>query len=187
METTNTIIYALPEPILQGIEYIQNSETIVIVAVVIVIAFIVNFIFDKFKAEDKKEEVVPIEIEIPDPKPNKLIDLNEGQDSINFLERLIKEKYNYYMYLELLPIYIEQKIPEKKLIEEVKSKIYANVVGSLTRDVKQELLRFFTDKGIEIYVNEQIIILMNQTDFKASEKITESFREITPGTIDKIL
>ncbi len=115
------------------------------------------------------------------------VDLIEGQQAIDFLERLIKEKYNYYLYLKLLPIYLDHKIPEKNIVEEVKSKIYVSVVGSLTRGVKNEILKFFTEKGIEIFVYEKIVILMNETDFQASDRFTEGFREINVGNVDKMI
>ncbi len=115
------------------------------------------------------------------------IDLRKGQLAMDFLERLIREKYNYYMYLELLPIYLDRKIPEKNTIKNIKEKIYVSVVGSLTRSVKHEILNFFTEKGIEIFVNEKIIIMMNETDFRSAEKFTEAFREINANNVDRII
>ncbi len=140
--------------------------------------FLMISIFFFFLFRTKSTPVEPTETDV---------DLIEGQQAIDFLERLIKEKYNYYLYLKLLPIYLDRKIPEKNIVEEVKSKIYVSVVGSLTRGVKNEILKFFTEKGIEIFVHEKIVILMNETDFQASDKFTEGFREITIGNVDKMI
>lgn len=115
------------------------------------------------------------------------LDLTKGGESIDFLERLIREKYNYYMYLELLPIYLDRKIPEKNIIKEIKEKIYVSVVGSLTNEVKQEILRFFTERGIEIFVHEKIVIMMNETDFSAAERFSEAFREISLTNVSKLI
>jgi hypothetical protein len=117
----------------------------------------------------------------------RIINPDEGQDALNFLDRIIKEKYNYHLYLILLPIYSDNKIPEKKVINELKEKIYVSVVGSLTHPVKKEILRFFTEKGIELYVHERIVILMNETDFRAVDKFNEAFRDLNKNNIEKIL
>jgi hypothetical protein len=117
----------------------------------------------------------------------KVIDLVHGQETLNFIDRIVKEKYSYHLYLTLMPIYLDRKIPEKKKIQELKEKIYVAVVGSLSVSVKNEVLRFFTEKGIEIYVHERIIILMNETDFKNAEKFTEAFRDLNANKIDQIM
>ncbi len=118
---------------------------------------------------------------------DRTVDPNHGQDALNFLDRVIKEKYNYHLYLTLMPIYLDRKIPEKKVIKELKEKIYVSVVGSLTSGVKREVLRFFTEKGIELYVHERIIILMNETDFRSAEKFNEAFRDLNAAKVEKIL
>jgi hypothetical protein len=113
--------------------------------------------------------------------------IKEGQELLDFIDRIIKEKYNYYLYLSFLPIYLDKKIPEKNTVKEIKSKIYAAVVGSMSREVKLEALKYFTEKGIEIYVNEKIMIYMNETDFRAVEKYTEAFREMKPSSMAKLM
>jgi len=126
--------------------------------------------------------------ELPESSTDhRFINLIHGQEALNFLDRLIKEKYNYHLYLDLMPVYLDRKIPEKKQIQDLKEKIYVSVVGSLTKSVKQEVTRFFTEKGIEIYVYERIIILINETDFKSTEKFTEVFRDLNSAKIDQIL
>ncbi len=156
-------------------------QVVFIFFVAIVILIIVNKTIDMFDAFiNRKIEVEKLE----EIKPVSLV---KGQEAIDFIERLIKEKYNYYMYLELLPIYLDHKIPEKNKIKVIKEKIYVSVVGSLTRHVKSEILDFFTEKGIEIFIHEKIIILMNETDFRSTERFTESFREITANNVSQII
>ncbi len=184
METHHTTLdtYALPEPIINTMKFIETNETEVILAIVIIASFLIGWFAQTIKNKIKKTLEEPIE------KTEMIgIDLTKGQKAIDYLERLISEKYSYYKYLELLPIYLDNKIPEKKLIRETKEKIYASVVGSLTQEVKLEILKFFTEKGIEIFVHEKIIIHMNETDFRASEKLTESFRELTPNNVSKLI
>ncbi len=148
--------------------------------------FISIFNFFKIKKDrrDKVKAKAKAKLELGEITP---IDFNRGEEAMDFLDRLIRDKYNYYLYLELLPVYLDSRIPERSVIRKIKEKIYVSVVGSLTRSVKLQLLEFFTEKGIEIYVNQKIVIMMNMTDFQASDKLSESFREITVKNIDVLL
>jgi hypothetical protein len=106
---------------------------------------------------------------------------------MNFLDRIIQEKYKYHLYTSLLPIYLDRKIPEKKLISTLKEKIYVSIVGGLTPETKKSILNFFTEKGIEIYIHEKIMVLMNETDFRSTEKYTEAFRDIKEKNINNLM
>jgi hypothetical protein len=106
---------------------------------------------------------------------------------LNFLDRFIKDKFNYHLYLELLPIYLDNKIPEKNLIKTLKEKIYVSVVGSLSQSLKKKIMQYYTEKGIEIYIHEKIIVYMNETDFKTASKFSEAFRDLDNKKIDRLL
>ncbi len=159
----------------------SNLAQVSFIFIIVTFSFLVIFIYRKMHKGKSNNTSDDADIQ------SKGIDLRKGQYSIDYLERLIKEKYNYYMYLELLPIYLDRKIPEKNVIRDVKEKIYVSVVGSITRQVKEEILTFFTEKGIEIFVHEKIVILINETDFRSAEKFTEAFREINLGNVDKLV
>jgi len=141
-----------------------------------VVLFLGAVIYAAVTSFEKKEVT-----EIPRP-----ISFKTGQEALDFLDRVIKEKYKFYMYTELYPIYLNNKIPEKTVVQEVKEKIYVSVVGSLSKQVKKEILNFFTERGIEIYTNEKIIILMNETDFSASN-LNGNFRDLKPYQVDTIM
>jgi maleate cis-trans isomerase len=177
METINKIIENL------GFVSLEQFLTYVALAIIIITGLV--FLDKKIKNNIKHKELEIKEKEIQECTNE--IDVVEGMKVIDFLERMIKEKYNYHMYLTLLPIYIDKKIPEKKVISDLKEKIYVSVVGSLTKDVKRKILQFFTEKGIEIYIHEKIIIFMNETDFRSAEKYNEAFRDISVSNVDKIL
>lgn len=110
-----------------------------------------------------------------------------AEEALNFLDRFIKEKYNYHLYLSLLPVYLDKKIPEKNLIKTIKEKIYVSVVGSLSQPMKKLITHYFTEKGIEIYIHEKIITYMNETDFRSAEKFGEAFRDLDATKVDRIL
>ena len=115
------------------------------------------------------------------------VDFKYAEDAMKFLDKIINEKYKYHLYATLMPIYLDKKIPEKKTIGEIKEKIYVSVVGGLTSETKKSILNFFTEKGIEIYIHEKIMVLMNETDFRSTEKFTEAFRDIKTRNIDQLI
>lgn len=159
--------------------------TLTSIGVIIGIFFLIYIIFLWTIRKDiikKKEELILKEMEKCKPK----IDFTTGQKAMDYLDRLIKDKYQYYLYARFLPVYLDRKIPEKNIVNEIKEKIYVTVVGGLTQDVKQEILKYFTQKGIEIYINEKIMVYMNETDFKTAEKYYETFRDMRPELMEKI-
>ena len=115
------------------------------------------------------------------------VDFKYAEDAMKFLDKIIYEKYKYHLYTTLLPIYLDKQIPEKKMISDIKEKIYVSVVGSLTRETKKSILNFFTEKGIEIYIHEKIMVHMNETDFRSTEKFTEAFRDIKSKNVDQLI
>jgi hypothetical protein len=172
------------------IEYLENllwTEPVIIASMILIIGslLILSHLWSSFSSKRNKGDKG--EKNEDETKEVKEVDLKKALVALDFLNKIIKEKYNYYMYLDLLPVYIEKKIPEKKLIDKTKNKIYVSVVGSLSRSVKFEILNYFTEKGIEIYVNERIIILMNETDFESTEKYGGTFRNISPSNVQKLL
>ena len=117
----------------------------------------------------------------------KRTDFKYTEDAIKFLDKLIEDKYNFYMYTVLIPIYLDHKIPEKKIIHDLKEKIYVSVVGGLQIRTKKSILEFFTEKGIEIYIHEKILVHMNKTDFKTAGKYSEAFRELRVNKMDVLI
>jgi hypothetical protein len=118
---------------------------------------------------------------------HKNVDFKYVEDAMKFLDKIIQEKYKYHLYATLLPVYLDKQIPEKKMISEIKEKIYVSVVGSLTSETKKSILNFFTEKGIEIYIHEKIMVHMNETDFRSTEKFTEAFRDIKSKNVDQLI
>jgi len=167
---------------------IQQSDILIgliLIGLILLIWF--GLALKKFIKNVKRLKKMEEELIEEDRKKNQIINLIHGQEVLSFLESLIKDKYQYYLYQDLLPIYLDSKIPERTVVKKVKEKVYASIVGSLTTSVKQEILRFFTEKGIEILVNEKIITYMNETDFRASDKLNESFREINASNVSRVI
>ena len=159
---------------------------LLLVLVFIIPVFIYNWNALTFSKKEliKKNKIIK---EFEKEKNKEYTDFKYSEDALKFIDKLIQSKYNYHLYTTLLPVYLDKKIPEKKMIETVKEKIYVSIVGGLTRETKKSILRFFTEKGIEIYINEKIIVLMNETDFRNAGKFTEGFRDLNPSKMDSLI
>jgi hypothetical protein len=138
------------------------------------------------KLKNNQEVIETLENDILKNEEIKL-DFSYVSGSLAFMDQLIKDKYTFYLYSELMPIYLDNKIPEKSQIRKIKERIYVSVVGGLTIKTKKSLLDAFTEKGIRIYINEKIMILLNKTDFSTSNKYNEVFKNINTRQIDGLI
>jgi len=98
------------------------------------------------------------------------IDVNTCAQLKKFLFDLIENKFKYYLYKDILPLYVNSKKLDKKQINEIKEKIFIEIRISLSKNIKQKLLSCFTKDGLNLLINEQIIILMNKIDLKFFDK-----------------
>jgi len=135
----------------------------------LIVIAILSVAFINVKVENSKlhKDFAAVKKELKIKKEEN-IDFNKAQEGIQFLDNVIKDKFNYHKYSDLFPAYLDNKVPEKKLIHELKNKIYISVVGGLSQNAKNTYLRYFNQKGMEIYIHEKIMILMNETDFKSA-------------------
>jgi len=154
---------------------------------VIVILFIFNIIL-KIENVDLTKKINNLQkIQKEYLNTNKKVDFKYAEEAMNFLDKLIQEKYRFYLYSTMMPIYSNGQIPEKKEVKEIKNKIYLSIIGGLTTETKRSLLNFFTKKGIEIYIHEKIIGLMNETDFKVSNRNIEIFKNTKGKKLDILM
>ncbi len=160
---------------------------IIVGASITIITLIINWFI--LRSKYKKKDIIKVQElkEANEALMNPESDFVYMQKALDFLDRVIKDKFDYYMYTTLLPLYLDNQVPEKKSMQELKVKIYVSVVGGLTTKTKRSILDFFTEKGIEIYIHEKIMIYMNKTDFKTAGKFGEAFRNIRPKNMDTLL
>ena len=115
-----------------------------------------------------------------------LVNFKTASDALEFINKITEEKFNFYLFGELLPLYQKSKIPETSVITEIKNSIYLSITASLTSDMKLEILKFFTKKGVEMHIHEKIMLLMNKIDYTLTSD-SKNFNEINPNNIHKIL
>jgi len=143
-----------------------------------IIAIIILFYAWRTFSEESSEQ--------KDNNLSDLVDFKDGQDMFKYLDQLIHENFNYYLYSHLLPIYMEGKTPDKKTTNDLKQKIFISIVGSISENMKNRILLYFSEKGIKIYINQKIMVHVNKVDFKAHGE-TNSFNNIKLNNIKSFI
>jgi len=127
-----------------------------------------------YNTKNKKENLIS-ELNIENLK------VNEADELINFLDKIIKTKFNFYFINEILPYYQAGEKIDKPTLKEIQEKFYIDVSAFLNKNFKKLYKKYFTTQGIEIYINEKFIYFLNKFDsLNTEEKITDT-------TIHKIL
>ena len=107
--------------------------------------------------------------------------VNEADELINFLDKIIKTKFNFYFINEILPYYQAGEKIDKPTLKEIQERFYIDVSALLNKNFKKLYKKYFTTQGIEIYINEKFIYFINKFDsLNIEEKITDA-------TIHKLL
>jgi hypothetical protein len=159
-----------------------NLEMILLIVIAITVPYL---FYLKISNQDLKKKLKKAEKTIIQKESN--VDFKYAQSAIEFLDKIIKDKFNYHLYTNILPAYMDNKIPEKKVISDIKDKIYVSVVGGLSQETKKSILNFFTEKGIEIYVHEKIMTHMNETDFRTVNKHDEAFKNLDARRVNTVM
>lgn len=179
---TDTLGY-FTEVIPDGISLVSNYPGI---TTIVLGTIVVIFLFFRAGAKEAKSDSGSLII-AQDAQSQKL-NIKEASDIIKYLNELIQEKFNYHLHSKLLTLYIDGKIPEIKLIKSIKEHVYLSVTTSLSPEFKKLLLKYHTPKGIEVFIHERTMTLLNEVDFTMTKsKNTEQFKGVTPKNIDQIL
>jgi len=113
----------------------------------------------KLKEEIKKlkNEKTKIENEL---NPKDTITLLE------FFDNILMEKFKYYFMSDILAYFSQGKELKKQEIIDIKEKFYVDISKMLSEDQKMRLLKIFSKQGIEIYIHQTFLKLLNESNIK---------------------
>lgn len=169
------------------IAFVANNSLffIVLFAILLTISF-GSFIYILNDISKKKQNEANELPEYFSEIPAKL-DIKEAQEVLDYLNNLIREKFNYHLHSKLLPLYVSGKIPETKVVKEIKENIYLSVTASVSPQLKKIILKYFSSKGVELLIHEKIMTMINEVDFTMTKSEKDVFKDITAKNISKIL
>jgi len=104
-----------------------------------------------------------------DPKSN----LKDAQDAKKLLDELIENKFEYYLYKDILPYYVQNATRtklDKEKFKELKETFYNDIKMSTSPVVVRRLNYLFTPRGIGLYIHSRFSTLFNKVDSKFVNK-----------------
>lgn len=118
------------------------------------------------KASEDKENFV-----FKDEDPNS--NLDDGLKAKNILDTLLENKFEYYMYKEILPLYLgnQKKAPiTNEKFKELKNTFYHDIKLSISPVLIRRLNYVLTPEGIGIYIHSKFATMFNKIDSKFVNK-----------------
>ena len=111
-------------------------------------------------------------------KSEKMLSIDETTKYMQFFDKLLMDKLNFYFFNHFLATYEKGKDVNKELIKDIKTQFYIDVSSALCMDQKRQLLKIFTEKSIELYIHQYFLQKLNELDVKfkggkSKEKETE--------------
>jgi len=131
-------------------------------------------IYTQFQKKNKEIKKLKEEInKLNDLDNLNKIDLNKGEQALKILDNLIDKKFDFYLYKEILPRYLASEVSspfKKDELKKLKDKFYSDIVLSVNKNFKKELLNIYTSEGVGLYVHERFMNLFNKVDSKFINK-----------------
>jgi len=140
---------------------------IIIGSIVFLIGMLIFVIDTRRKSESENKD--------SNVKTFKNIEPSKAKYVVEFLDDLIKKKYEYYLYKDILPVYIgneyskKEKFSKEKFLE-LKEFFFNDIYMSLSSEMKKEIVMIFSKSGIEIYIHQRFATYFNKTDAKFLNK-----------------
>lgn len=105
-----------------------------------------------------------------DNKKDTKVDVKYLKELKSYLDEILKDKFEYLLINEILPIYYAGKTLDKNKLKELNDDFYFRVSLNLSKEVKYELKKHFNEEGIKFYINEKFINYLNKIDKTMSNK-----------------
>jgi len=109
-------------------------------------------------------------------KKNKQVNLKNRsiQDSLKakeLFDSLLKNKFDFYLYKEILPKYVGSEEYKKEKIkkddfQELKEKFFLDIKQTISKELFNHLMYLMSPVGLELYVHQQFSIYFNKIDMK---------------------
>ena len=105
-------------------------------------------------------------------------DLIEAEKAKSFLDKIIKDKFEYYFITEILPVYKIGKTLDKKQVNDLKDQFFLDVSFFINKEAKKILKKYYNTEAIKIYIIEKFFINLNKIDVTYFEDAKISDKEI---------
>ncbi len=155
----------------------MSQSTELIIGLLIGGIFLLCLILIYFYLKLNKIKKLNIELNL---KLNNLknYDLTEAEKAKSFLDKIIKDKFEYYFITEILPVYKIGKTLDKKQVNDLKDQFFLDVSFFINKEAKKILKKYYNTEAIKIYIIEKFFINLNKIDVTYFEDAKISDKEI---------
>jgi len=135
---------------------------------IFVIAGAIGSLFFTYRLYNENKELMKKKEDKKIIKENLFEDLKIGKESVEQLNNLVQEKFNYYLYKDILPVYVSSKTQKfnKEDFKKLKDKFYNDVLISVSPSLKKGLQKSLSPDGIGLLIHEKFGYLFNKVDSK---------------------
>jgi len=135
-------------------------ELVVAILTVLIISTIINMIQMIYMINTKQEK-------------NEVLSTSDKQEIMIFFDNILEKKFSYYLNVYFLANMIMQKEIEKKEIKKFKDMYYLDISNMINEETKHMILTVFTKKGLDLYIHQTFLKLLNKYDIKYRTEKTE--------------
>ena len=132
-----------------------------IIAGVTVITTVIALLVHRSLHKKNTKEVV---------KSTESVSAKEALVIISLLDEMMLTKFRYYLSSYLLPYFIKDQEIEKKTIKKLKEDFYIDVSSVFNAQLKMTFLKVFDQKGIEIYIHQTFLRLLNESNIQYNKQ-----------------
>ena len=150
---------------------IQIIEVSVEILILLGLLLFIIFIFYKLtKNHEHNIKNITENIKKEYEKNNKkYINNKYGKEAIDILDKIITDKYQFYLYKYILPVYLgsnKSSPMSKEKFKNIKEQFFIEIMKSVSPNITEALYLIYSTEGLMLYINEKFITLFNKTDSK---------------------
>jgi len=119
------------------------------------------FLYLSLKTNIKKTQLLKTKI-----KDVNVVNIQDSQATMDFFNQLLDTKFKYYLNSFMIAYFVSNQELEKKVIKKLKNDFYVDISTTLNDDQKNHLLTIFSKRGIELYIHQTFLRLLNDANIK---------------------
>ncbi len=105
---------------------------------------------------------------------------------MTFFDSFLATKFSYYLNTSMIAYFVNDKDIDKKEIKKLKIDFYSDVSNSLNNDQKADILKIFTKEGIELYIHQTFLRLVNEANIRFKSSNDTGMDALNTSTLNTI-
>jgi len=155
----------------------MNFDTKLEIEIFMIFIMIINLVFIFLLYKNRKEKSPQVK-----PSSPEKVDIKYLTDLKGYLDKLIKEKFDYLLINNILPLYYAGKKLDKNTVTDLQKEFFIRISFNLSKELKKELKKHFNEEGIKFYIDEKFLTYLNKID-----KMTTENNQVSPKDLSSLI